>query len=105
MERYPANHCSFISALQSGVAQDQTVVLRGPDTDMRHWRQTLCQGYQPWLTIYCLPYDLAGPVPNYLPGLVSAATRSQVSAFVFEDGHASAAINDLEELRRVLGGS
>ena len=105
MERYPANHCSFISALQSSVAQDQTVILRGPEIEMQHWRQTLCQGYQPWLHIYCLPYDLRGPVPNYLPGLVSAATRSQVSAFVFEDGRTSAAINDLEELRQVLGGS
>ena len=71
---------------------------------MRHWRDSLCQGYQPWLTVYCLPYDLGGPVPNYLPGLVSAATRSQVSAFVFEDGRASEAITDLEELRRTLSG-
>ena len=104
MERYPANHCSFISALQSSIAQDQTVVLRGPEVEMRNWRDALCQGYQPWLTVYCLPYDLGGPVPNYLPGLVSAATRSQVSAFVFEDGRASAAITDLEELRRTLSG-
>jgi hypothetical protein len=44
-------------------------------------------------------------VPNYLPGLVSAATRSQVSAFVFEDGQASAAITDLETLQRTLNGS
>jgi hypothetical protein len=43
-------------------------------------------------------------VPTYLPGLVSAATRSQVSAFVFEDGRASEAITDLEELRRTLSG-
>ena len=72
---------------------------------MRHWREALCQGYQPWLNVYCLPYDMDGPVPSYLPGLVSAATRSQVSAFVFEDGQASAAITDLETLQRTLNGS
>lgn len=104
MERYPANHCSFISALQSSVAQDQTVVLRGPEADMRDWRQALCHGYQPWLRVYCLPYDLDGPAPNYLPGLVSAATRSQMTAFVFADGQASSAINDLATLQQTLNG-
>jgi uncharacterized protein YyaL (SSP411 family) len=102
MERYPANHCSMVSALQSS-ADDQTVVLRGPEEDMHRWRQALLQGYQPWLRVYCLPYDIDGPIPAYLPGLVSAATRSKVSAFVFDEGQAGAAITDLDELRRVVG--
>ena len=105
MERYPANHCSFISALQSSIAQDQTVVLRGPEADMRRWRDALCQGYQPWLTVFCLPYDMGGPIPNYLPSLVGAATRNQVNAFIFEDGQASGAITDLEALQRTLNGT
>ena len=102
MERYPANHCSMVSALQSS-ADDQTVVLRGPEEDMHSWRRALLQGYQPWLRVYCLPYDIDGPMPAYLPSLVSAATRSKVGAFVFDDGQAGAAITDLDELRRVVG--
>jgi hypothetical protein len=70
---------------------------------MHRWRQALLQGYQPWLRVYCLPYDIDGPIPAYLPGLVSAATRSKVSAFVFDEGQAGAAITDLDELRRVVG--
>lgn len=102
MERYPANHCSLITALQASLG-DQTVVLRGPEDEMASWRAALHQGYQPWLTVFCLPYDVAGPVPAYLPGLVSAATRNRVSAFVFEDGRASDAIQDLAELKALLG--
>ena len=103
MERYPANHCSLINALQSSVAGDQTVVLRGPKNEMLDWREQLTAGYRPWLYVYCLPYDVSGPTPRYLPGLVGAATRSQVNAFVFEDGQASPPIADLQELRRSLG--
>ena len=102
MERYPANHCSLITALQSSIA-DQTVVLRGPEEQMASWRQTLVQGYQPWLTVFCVPFDIEGPVPSYLPALVSAGTRAQVSAYVFEDGQASAAIHDLADLQKLLG--
>ena len=42
-------------------------------------------GYQPW-PVFCLPYDMGGPIPNYLLSLVAVATRNQVNAFVFEDG-------------------
>ena len=40
MERYPANHCGLITALQSS-AEDQTVVLRGPVDAMAQWRDQL----------------------------------------------------------------
>jgi hypothetical protein len=70
---------------------------------MVSWRQTLVQGYQPWLTVFCVPFDIGGPVPSYLPALVSAGTREQVSAYVFEDGQASAAIHDLADLQKLLG--
>ena len=103
MERYPANHCSFVTALQSSAARDQTVVIRGPEDQMADWRQNLTRGYQPWLQVYCLAYDIDGPTPNYLPGLISTAARERVSAFVFADGHVSASITDFEELRRMLG--
>ena len=102
MERYPANHCGLISALQAR-ENDFTVVLRGPMGEMTQWRDGLTGGYNPWLKIYCLPYDIGGPVPDYLPGLVSAATRANVSAFVFTDGQASQPIGELAALRQVLG--
>ena len=102
MERYPANHCSLISALESSIG-DQTVVLRGPEEDMLAWQNSLDQGYRPWLSVFCVPYDVPGPVPAYLPGLVGASTRNQVSAYVFADGQASAAITDLTELQALLG--
>jgi len=102
MERYPANHCSFITALQSSLA-DQTVVLRGPEEQMASWRQALVQGYKPWLTVFCVPFDVDAPLPGYLPGLVSAGTRQQVSAYVFEDGQASAATQNLADLQTLLG--
>ena len=102
MERYPANHCGLISALQFD-ANALTVVLRGPLDEMTQWRDALISGYSPWLKIYCLPYDIGGPVPDYLPGLVSAATRAEVSAFVFADGQASQPISELTALKQALG--
>ena len=102
MERYPANHCWLITALQSS-AEDQTVVLRGPMDTMARWRDQLTGGYRPWLNVYCLPYDIEGPIPSYLPGLVSTATRRVVTAFVLSDGRPSQPISDLAELEQALG--
>ena len=79
------------------------MVLRGPLDEMTQWRDALISGYSPWLKIYCLPYDIGGPVPDYLPGLVSAATRAEVSAFVFADGQASQPISELTALKQALG--
>ena len=102
MERYPANHCGLITALQSS-GEDQTVVLRGPVDTMAQWRDQLMGGYRPWLNVYCMPYDIEGPTPDYLPGLVSTATRSVVTAFMFSDGRPSQPISDLAELEQTLG--
>jgi uncharacterized protein YyaL (SSP411 family) len=102
MERYPANHCSFVTALQSSIG-DQTVVLRGPEEKMASWHSALVQGYKPWLTVFCVPFGIEGPMPAYLPALVSAGTREKVSAYVFEDGQASAAIHELADLTKLLG--
>ena len=102
MERYPANHCSFVTALQSSTG-DQTVVLRGPEEKMASWHSALVQGYKPWLTVFCVPFGIEGPMPAYLPALVSAGTRENVSAYVFEDGQASAAIHELADLTKLLG--
>ena len=102
MERYPANHCGLITALQSS-AEDQTVVLRGPVDTMAQWRDQLRSGYRPWLNVYCLPYDIEGATPDYLPGLVSTATRSVVTAFVFSDWPPPQPIGDLAQLEQTLG--
>ena len=53
--------------------------------------------------VYCLPYDIEGATPDYLPGLVSTATRSVVTAFVSRDGRPSQPIGDLAELEQTLG--
>ena len=104
MERYPANHCSLSAPCNpvsrrtkplSYADRIQTCGIGG-----KRFAKVISHG-SPSTACPTISQDRY----NYLPGLVSAATRSQVSAFVFEDGHASAAINDLEELRRVLGGS
>ena len=102
MERYPANHCGLITALQSS-GEDQTVVLRGPVDTMAQWRDQLMSGYRPWLNVYCMPYDIEGPPPDYLPGLVSTATQGVVTAFMFSDGRPSQPISDLAELEQTLG--
>ena len=78
-------------------------MLRGPVDTMARWRDKLTDGYRPWLNVYCLPYDIEGATPDYLPGLVSTATRSVVTAFVFSDGRPSQLIGDLAELEQILG--
>ena len=78
-------------------------MLRGPVKTMAQWRDQLTSGYRPWLNVYCLPYDIEGATPDYLPGLVSTATRSVVTAFVFSDWRPPQPIGDLAELEQTLG--
>ena len=76
-------------------------MLRGPVDTMAQWRDQLTSGYRPWLNVYCLPYDIEGATPDYLPGLVSTATRSVVTAFVFSDWRPPQPIGDLAEWSRL----
>lgn len=100
MEHLPTGHCGLLTALEDALLVPQAIVLRGPEADTADWLQSLQQRFAPWRSVYAIPYSSAGPLPSYLPRLVSAGAQSSVSAFVFDGSDCSAAITDLEALHQ-----
>jgi uncharacterized protein YyaL (SSP411 family) len=100
MEHLPTGHCGLLTALEDALLVPQAIVLRGPEADMADWLQSLQKRFAPWRSVYAIPYSSAGPLPSYLPRLVSAGAQSSVSAFVFDGSDCSAAITELEALHQ-----
>ena len=103
MEHLPTGHCGLLTALEDALLVPQAIVLRGPEADMADWLQSLQKRFAPWRSVYAIPYSSAGPLPSYLPRLVSAGAQSSVSAFVFDGSDCSAAITELEALHQHIG--
>ncbi len=102
MERVPAGHCTLLTALETTVYPQQQVILRGPVELMAEWQRELDQGFTPWRSVYAIPYADSGPVPQYLPRLVSSETRNQVTAYVCTNLTCSNPVTSMAELQGLL---
>ncbi len=102
VEQVPSLHCTLLSALEMTVYPPQQVVLRGPAEETAAWRSAIEETYAPWLHVYCIGYDSTGPLPSYLPRLVSIEQQSKVTAFVCSGLQCSLPIENLEELQAEL---
>jgi len=102
MERYPAGHCTLLTALEDATYAPEQVILRGPVDAMQEWTTTLRGGFTPWRSVYAIPYTSAGLLPSYVPALVSAETQNQVTALVCSGMQCSLPITDLDELKMTL---
>ncbi len=104
MEHYPAAHSTLLSALEDNVYPLELIIIRGPGEATKPW-QALCRnGYKPWRLSFVIPYDTNGPVPAYLPKLVSAEARTQPVAYVCKGLSCSPPVKSLDELKLALGG-
>ena len=98
MERYPAGHCTLLTALEEQTHPGELVIVRGSGEELRSWRDALGDRYRPWRKVYGIPVD-AGVVPPYLP----ATPGPGPVAFVCSGLSCSLPIDSLVELERRLG--
>ena len=98
MERYPAGHCTLLTALEEQLHPGELVILCGPREAFREWRQALTGGYRPWRRVYAIPGD-ASVTPPYLP----PSSGSQPRAFICAGASCSLPITSIAELQRKLG--
>ena len=97
MERYPAGHCTLLTALEEQLYPPRLAIVRGPRESIREWREALGGGYRPWRQVYGIPGD-ASVIPPYLP---SPSGPGPV-AFVCAGLSCSLPITDVAGLRRRL---
>ena len=100
VERQPAAHSALLTALEEANEPGQTAILRGPLEQMEPWLETARSGYQPTRATYAIPYDCQAP--SYLPRLVTADTRTRVTAYICHDLTCSPPITELDGFRTSL---
>jgi uncharacterized protein YyaL (SSP411 family) len=102
MERYPAGHCTLLTALEDATYPGEQVILRGPADATGPWVKALRSGFTPWRDVYAIAYQAGGLIPSYLPALVSADTQSEVTAFVCSGLQCSLPMSSLDDVKDAL---
>ena len=97
MERYPAGHCTLLTALEEQLDPGELVIVRGSREALGEWRAALTGRYRPWRKIYGIP-DNAKDIPSYLPAVEGPAPV----AFVCSGLSCSLPIDSVDELKRRL---
>jgi uncharacterized protein YyaL (SSP411 family) len=96
----PHAHNALLHALEEYLYPTETVVVRGPATEIGAWAQTLAGDYAPRRLVLAIPSDAPTP-PGSLAGYVPPETG--VLAYVCQGGRCLAPVGSLGELREQLG--
>jgi hypothetical protein len=102
MRRYPAGHCTLLSALALAQHPGEQIIIRGDTSESAAWLATARQGYHPTRSVYAIPWDVADPLPGYLPRLVSAELKDRVAAYRCEGTRCSLPITSLDEFKAAV---
>ncbi|MGE0624952.1 MAG: thioredoxin domain-containing protein [Pseudomonadales bacterium] len=102
MRRYPAGHCTLLSALALSTAHPEQIILRGPREELSPWLAAARAGYRPARAVYAIPWDTTGRLPAYLPKLVSTELRASVVAYRCVGLACDAPITDLDAFKAAL---
>ena len=97
MERYPAGHCTLLTALEEQLDPGELVIVRGSGEALGEWRAALTGRYRPWRKVYGIPVT-AKDIPSYLPAVEGPAPV----AFVCSGLSCSLPIDSVDELKRRL---
>ena len=99
--RYPAGHCSLLTLAARHIEDQQQIVLHGPIDP--EWLAACRQGFKPNRRVFAISHrSSVGTIPAYLPRMVSAEKRDQITAYVCTGMSCSAPITNLDELREML---
>ncbi len=102
MRRYPAGHCTLLSALELDLVGPEQIIIRGGESEMAPWLELARTGYQPARAVFAIPWDVTEGLPTYLPRLVSAEQRGSVVAYRCAGMSCSLPITNLEEFKAAL---
>jgi len=93
MAGQPGAHASLLMALEEHLAPTRTVILRGPEPELGHWRRALAERCLPSTVVLALRPDV-GNVPSILAKPVGAT----VGAWVCEGATCRVPETDLQRL-------
>ncbi len=94
IERYPHGHATLITALEEYLDLPQTIVIRGPESEIERWRATIRSIYAPRRIVLAIPDDETG-----LPGaLETRAAGESALAYVCRGSVCDAPVDSLEAL-------
>lgn len=96
--QHPGGYASLLMALEEAIEPPRLVVLRGPQEQMRQWRQVLDQTYLPTTLVLGL-----APAAANLPALLAKpVTQKTVNAWVCAGVTCLAPVDKLDDLLGVL---
>jgi hypothetical protein len=102
MNRYPAGHCTMISALALEHVGLEQIIIRGPRGSIGEWLAVSRAGYHPARASFAISWEETRTLPAYLPRLVSADVKSRVLAYRCEGMSCSMPIESLEAFKLAL---
>jgi uncharacterized protein YyaL (SSP411 family) len=102
IRRYPAGHCTLLSALELDLVGPEQIIIRGSEADMAPWLTAARSGYQPARAVFGIPWEVTDNLPAYLPKLVSAEQRAGVVAYRCQGLSCSLPMTSLEEFKNSL---
>jgi hypothetical protein len=99
LERHPHGHAALLNALDEHLEPLEIVILRGAESELRHWRDELAAVYAPRRLIFPIPAD----APDLPPALADKKPGQQTVAYVCRGMTCSAPLASLPELLQQLG--
>jgi hypothetical protein len=93
LTEHPGGHATLLAALEEHQQPTRTVILRGPEGELRRWRRELAQRYAPGTMVIAIDGTATG-----LPPVLAKPAGSGVSAWVCEGTSCLAPIDRLEHL-------
>ena len=93
-----AGYTSMMMALEELLAPPQIIILRGEKNFLDQWLRELQQDYIPHALLLALPNDVAG-----LPQSLDRKAADPVTAWVCKGAECLPPINDLHDLKTVMG--
>ena len=97
LAEHPGGHASLLAALEEHQRPTRTIILRGPDAEMRRWRRELAGRYAPQTMVIAI-----GAAASGLPPVLDKPVGRGTSAWVCEGTVCLAPIARLEDLLEVF---
>ena len=93
LSEHPGGHATLLAALEEHQQPTRTVIVRGPEAEMRRWRRELAQRYAPQTMVIAID-----GATSELPPVLAKPAGGRVNAWVCEGTVCLAPIDRLENL-------
>jgi uncharacterized protein len=93
LAEHPAGHATLLAALEEHQLPTRTVIVRGPDAEVRRWRRELAGRYAPQTMVIAI-----GAAVSDLPPVLAKPAGDRANAWVCEGTVCLAPVDRLEDL-------